>query len=92
MLRVVSSAVQSIDDSEASSLPLSVRCSLYAHWPQMLACVARDLCVDVDELRRHQVCELYSHGYDKMAEEVRLRLFYIMAHCIASTSTTHNWP
>ena len=32
--------------------------------------LAHDWSVPVDTLRRHQVCELCTHGYDRLAEEV----------------------
>ena len=35
--------------------------------------LARDLNVDLDLTRRHHVCELYSSGLDKLAEEVNFK-------------------
>lgn len=52
--------------------PLSVRTGSYGKWPPLMLRLAKELHVDVDDLRRHHVCELYSCGMDKMAEEVGL--------------------
>ena len=54
------------------SLPLATsKTSLYAKWPSLVLNLARQLGVELDTIRRHHVCELYSSGLDKLAEEVR---------------------
>ncbi len=63
-------------DEEASvndslSLPLSAKNTLYSRWPAQVLNLARQLGVDLDAVRRHHVCELYSSGLEKLAEEVR---------------------
>ena len=56
--------------SPPPSSPLH-KSGLYARWVAMVMRLAKELCVEDDELRRHHVCELYSSGHDKVAEEVR---------------------
>lgn len=41
-------------------------------WPDIVYNLADEFGLDVDLLKRHHVCELYSAGFDKFAEEVRL--------------------
>ena len=49
-----------------SRLKLSDSCQ----WPGRLIEIALDFGLDIDLLKRHHVCELYSAGFDKLAEEV----------------------
>ena len=52
-------------------VPLSLhRSSQYARWPALALKLADYLSVDIDILKRHHVCELYSASCDKLAEEV----------------------
>lgn len=46
--------------------------------------LAKDFGLDQDLLKRHQVCELYSFGHDKLAEEVRKRANSIEAYLIGN--------
>ncbi len=58
--------------NESLSLPLggAGRGGAHARWPPVVLDMARQLGVELDVVRRHHVCELYSSGFDKMAEEV----------------------
>ncbi|KAI0237109.1 Rab3 GTPase-activating protein non-catalytic subunit [Lamellibrachia satsuma] len=48
------------------------RSSQYSRWPSLALKLADYLSVDIDVLKRHHVCELYSAGCDKLAEEILL--------------------
>ncbi|XP_041353023.1 rab3 GTPase-activating protein non-catalytic subunit-like isoform X2 [Gigantopelta aegis] len=88
LCRVISHAVQTLEspDKEASSPdspthggslhPLSSHSKRQKNtafkWPVMVLELAKDFGLDVDHLKRHNVCELYSIGQDKLAEEVLL--------------------
>ena len=76
-----SESAHSIADSVSSSPPGSPgaainmpaspsRHSLAIKWPSVMMKLAAELGVDTDHIVRHQVCELYSAGHDKLAEEV----------------------
>lgn len=41
-------------------------------WPELILGVGEEFGLDIDYLKRHHVCELYSAGFDKLAEEVLL--------------------
>lgn len=55
------------------SVPMSLlRSSQYSRWPVLALKLADYLSVDIDVLKRHHVCELYSASCDKLAEEILL--------------------
>ena len=68
----------SMSSSPPASLygPLSTKSGSYGKWPPLMLRVAKDMSVDLDDLRRHHACEMYSSALDKMAEEVRVLLIY----------------
>ncbi|KAH9519441.1 Rab3 GTPase-activating protein non-catalytic subunit [Bulinus truncatus] len=79
LCRVISNAVATIDPPTSSpsvfgsSPPLKKPRSFYSSafkWPQVALTLARDFGIDVDLMKRHHVCELYSYGHDKLAEEI----------------------
>lgn len=39
-------------------------------WPEMIFQLAEEFGVDLDLVKSHHVCMLYSAGFDKLAEEV----------------------
>lgn len=49
-------------------MPIS-RNETYSFWVDRVMRLAREFCVDEDEIRQALVYELYSYGYDKVAEE-----------------------
>ncbi|XP_055879124.1 rab3 GTPase-activating protein non-catalytic subunit-like isoform X1 [Biomphalaria glabrata] len=79
LCRVISSAVATIDPPASSpsiggsSPAFKKHRSLYSSafkWPQVALNLTRDFGLDVDFMKRYHVCELYSYGHDKFAEEV----------------------
>ncbi|KAL4238914.1 Rab3 GTPase-activating protein non-catalytic subunit [Mactra antiquata] len=50
----------------------TIRTTEAGKWPDLILQVADELGVDTDYLKRHYVCELYSAGFDKLAEEILL--------------------
>ncbi len=55
------------------SLPITMsKNSQYSEWPQRVLNLGLQLSIDLDIVRRHHVCELYSSGLDKLAEEVSM--------------------
>lgn len=46
-------------------------------WPEIVYSLADQFGLDLDFLKRHHVCELYSAGFDKLAEEVCLYSPYL---------------
>ncbi len=42
----------------------------YVEWISKIFTLAHDWTAPVDTLKRHQICELYTNGYDRLAEEV----------------------
>ena len=92
--RLVSQAVQalarSVRDDQAPKE--SHTCHTYQKWTHLVRTIADDLCVDVDSVRMHHVCELYSYGYDKMAEEVGILLKFSSLHGIElACSNIRHW-
>lgn len=43
-------------------------------WPDIVLQLAEEFGSDLDLLKRHHVCTLYSAGFDKLAEEVSTML------------------
>lgn len=41
-------------------------------WPDIVYSLADQFGLDLDFIKRHHVCELYSAGFDRLAEEVIL--------------------
>ncbi|XP_064622253.1 rab3 GTPase-activating protein non-catalytic subunit-like isoform X3 [Lineus longissimus] len=75
LTKIISQAVQALADTFGVSekgTPEPLACVQYTKWNPLVIKIAEDFCVDIDYLRRHHVCELYSHGFDKLAEEVLL--------------------
>lgn len=50
----------------------------YVDWMSRIFKLAHDWSVPVDTLRRHQICELYVHGYDRLAEEVSMHFISVV--------------
>lgn len=48
-------------------------------WMSKVFTLAHDWSVPVDPLKRHQICELYINGYDRLAEEVGFLYFHLDA-------------
>ena len=44
-------------------------------WPDIVYNLADQFGLDLDFLKRHHVCELYSAGFDKLAEEVITNMY-----------------
>ena len=64
---------ESTTTAEQTSVSLSRLKSYEAcQWPARLIEIAQDFGLDIDFLKRHQVCELYSAGFDRLAEEVSM--------------------
>lgn len=78
LCKVISSAVECIPEpipdpnqSDVDSLPAIKAVSLkLSHWIGRAIKLGRIWGIDVDMLRRHYVCELYSSGLDSLAEEI----------------------
>ena len=73
--RVITQSVmklqESVDTAELKGASLSrLKLSDSCQWPTRLIEIAQDFGLDIDLLKRHHVCELYSAGFDKLAEEV----------------------
>ena len=66
-----SSAATTPDPDIEEYRPPSSR-TTYAVWPPLALRLAKDLGVDLDVIRQHHVCQLYSSGLEKMAEEVTI--------------------
>lgn len=69
LLRAASAVIQSIPDGAAPET-----LSWQFGWLERLLDLAWNWGEDLDVVRRHCVCELYSGGQDTFAEEVRRRL------------------
>ena len=68
---------ESTTTAEQTSVSLSRLKSYEAcQWPARLIEIAQDFGLDIDLLKRHQVCELYSAGFDRLAEEVSMLCVY----------------
>ena len=84
--RVISQSVmklrESADTADMKAASLS-RLKLLdtCQWPFKLIELAQDLGLDIDFLKRHQVCELYSAGFDRLAEEVSIISSYDKPSC-----------
>ncbi|CAL1542170.1 unnamed protein product [Lymnaea stagnalis] len=81
LCRVITSAVATIDppatspDISGTSPVFRKHRALYPmayKWPQVVLSIAKDFGLDLDFFKRHHVCELYSYGHDKLAEEMLL--------------------
>ena len=75
LTRVISQSVmklrESVDTTDLKAGSLSrLKMSDTCQWPSKLIETAQDLGLDIDFLKRHYVCELYSAGFDRLAEEV----------------------
>ncbi|XP_059162199.1 rab3 GTPase-activating protein non-catalytic subunit-like [Physella acuta] len=78
--KIISSAVSTIDPPVSSPTMTGTSPPFYKKqrslyplafkWPQVALSLARDFGLDLDYMKRHHVCELYSCGHDKFAEEV----------------------
>lgn len=68
--RVITSSMESIqqDTSEASNFNFQQAFS----WMCKCQTMASIWKINTDELRIHQVCQLYQDGFDRLADEVRL--------------------
>ncbi|XP_069055277.1 rab3 GTPase-activating protein non-catalytic subunit isoform X2 [Lepisosteus oculatus] len=72
LLKVLSGWVQSLGETGEESAPSSVPGAEL--WPSLVLDLGPLLQVNPDILRRHLVCELYSQGLDRRAEEVMLEV------------------
>ncbi|KAH3848315.1 hypothetical protein DPMN_090675 [Dreissena polymorpha] len=73
----------SSSDNAGSPPSVSVsklRSSEAGRWPGTILDLADQFGLDLDQLKQHQVCELYSAGFDKLAEEVHTG-FYLDLVC-----------
>ncbi|XP_021378713.1 rab3 GTPase-activating protein non-catalytic subunit-like isoform X1 [Mizuhopecten yessoensis] len=78
--RVISNVVLSLDVTKHSQSSASSSASptspnkkfveAATKWPALVLELAKDFGLDLDFFKRHHVCELYSGGHDRMAEEV----------------------
>ncbi len=80
--RVIGNAVQYLsetmtNDKDGSDVSL---CKKYTKWPPLLLSICKEMALDADDVKRQHVCELYSYGYDKLAEEVRKMSSYYIGH------------
>ena len=83
LTRVISQSVmklrESVDTTDLKAGSLSrLKMSDICQWPSKLIETAQDLGLDIDFLKRHYVCELYSAGFDRLAEEVS---FLVILKC-----------
>lgn len=67
--RVQSSSIDS-DTPEDFVPTVKFNVDEYNKWMQLCFKLAKIWDLALDDLRRQQICELYSHGYDRLAEEV----------------------
>lgn len=62
---------QPSSDDDVEILPSTkLNVDEYKKWLQLCYDLAGVWNISFDELRRHQICELYSNGFDRLAEEV----------------------
>ncbi|XP_025103721.1 rab3 GTPase-activating protein non-catalytic subunit-like isoform X2 [Pomacea canaliculata] len=81
LAEIITYAVSTLDPPQPSVVEPSLASSppsrrqraqhpLAFRWPQIVLTLARDFGLDMDFMKRQHVCELYSQGHDKLAEEV----------------------
>ncbi|KAK3599646.1 hypothetical protein CHS0354_029108 [Potamilus streckersoni] len=74
--RVVITLLNSITAADCPEFPTyslsKLRSSPVNKWPYIVLDLAHEFGLDIDFIKRHHVCELYSAGLDKLAEEVLL--------------------
>ncbi|KAM4693170.1 rab3 GTPase-activating protein non-catalytic subunit [Discoglossus pictus] len=76
LLKVVSAAVQMLSQAQHpsdSEMPPQVP-EKQVDWPALAVELAQQLQVKEDTVKRHYVCELYSYGFDQLAEEAILQV------------------
>lgn len=100
MTRVITQAVMKMREScplntpspvETGSPPAStisrLKLSDAGRWPDTILSLADQFGLDLDFLKRHHVCELYSAGFDKLAEEVCAKSLF--CNCFNSEKSLH---
>ncbi|KAL3873895.1 hypothetical protein ACJMK2_036974 [Sinanodonta woodiana] len=74
--RVVMALLNSITAADCPESPTfsvaKLRSSPVNKWPTLALDLSHEFGLDIDFIKRHHVCELYSAGLDKLAEEVLL--------------------
>ena len=78
-------AVESLGPPPPNSAPAALRglpthMQLYSKWCSRALALSRNISVDPDDVNRHLCCELYSSGWDKLAEEVTRVLLNVHVH------------
>lgn len=78
--RVISNAILTLDVAKLKEISAASSNSLSSpnrkllgaaiRWPALVLELAKDFGLDLDFFKRHHVCELYSGGHDRIAEEV----------------------
>lgn len=68
--RAVSATVQSVREVEAEDGQTRLDAEAACNWLRVCYELASTWRLSLDPLRRHHVCELYSFGFDRLAEEV----------------------
>lgn len=80
LCRIVTEAVKSLGEPtfdsphSSSSHKLPTHAHTYTYWTTLVLKVAKSLLMNVDDVNRHLCCELYSSGWDKLAQEVSDRV------------------
>lgn len=77
LCRVVTASMESIhrETNDANAL----NSSQADHWMFRCQNLADIWKIDKDKLRMHQVCQLYTNGFDRLAEEVNNNILYSSA-------------
>ncbi|XP_074646161.1 rab3 GTPase-activating protein non-catalytic subunit-like isoform X2 [Tubulanus polymorphus] len=71
--RIIGGAVQYLSETVTENSESEfTTCTKYTKWPPLILSITQEMGVDVDEIKRQHVCELYSYGFDKLGEEVLL--------------------
>ncbi|XP_071079517.1 rab3 GTPase-activating protein non-catalytic subunit-like [Haliotis cracherodii] len=74
LCKVISEAISTLEKrgEDASVSPRRQQKTVAFRWPVLAVDLGKDFGLDIDYLKRHHVCQLYSAGRDKLAEEVLL--------------------
>ena len=83
--RVQSSSIDS-DTPEDFVPTVKFNVDEYNKWMQLCFNLAKIWDLALDDLRRQQICELYSHGYDRLAEEVYDDEKFLFLFCFSTVN------
>ncbi|XP_072121177.1 rab3 GTPase-activating protein non-catalytic subunit isoform X1 [Mobula birostris] len=74
LMKLVSAAVQELVKPQKTVNAAEHQFSEEQDWPSVAVELSQNLQVNEDVIRRHHVCELYSHGIDHIGEEAILQV------------------